>query len=358
MKILYKYTTKGQAQQWQIVVEGDKFYTIEGMVGGKLTTSLPTICKGKNIGKKNETTPEEQAILEAKAKHQKKIDAGYNEVITHEKKFFQPMLAYECNVEKLDFENEEYYAQPKLDGLRADNEGGKITSRNGKPYVSVPHLSQNDGVRLDGELYNHKLKNDFNKIVSLCKKQKPTKEDLLDSAKMVEFWAYDFPDHPGNFIDRFRALQKYASTHKRGCIVVVPTIKLTSVEHLRQIHAQFMADGYEGTIIRLNKPYENKRSKNLLKYKDFIDEEFIILDAIEGEGGRTGTIGKFVMDLGDGTKTTFKSNVKGDFDYLKFIWKNRKSYIGKKATVKYFQRTPDNIPRFPYVIKIDRDEYE
>lgn len=281
--IIYKYTTKGQVQQWQIVAENDSFYTIEGIVDGKLTKSFPTLCMGKNKGKKNETTNVQQAILEAAAKHKKKLDAGYNEILTSEAKFFQPMLAHECIVEKLDFEGEEIYAQPKLDGLRADNYENAITSRNGKPYLSVPHLYQNDGVRLDGELYNHNYHDDFNKIVSLCKKQKPSIEELAESEKIVQFWAYDLPSHEGKFSKRYEALKEYVKNSKNKSIVLVPTIRVKSLEHLQQIHAENMENGYEGTIIRLDKPYENKRSKNLLKYKDFVDAEFKIVGAVEGE---------------------------------------------------------------------------
>jgi DNA ligase-1 len=360
--ILYKYTTKGQAQQWQIIADKDKFYTIEGIVDGKLTTSLPTFCKGKNIGKKNETTDEQQAILEAAAKHQKKIDSGYNEILTTKQNFFQPMLAHECVVEKLDFEGEEIFVQPKLDGLRGDNYENAITSRNGKPYLSVPHLYQDDNVRLDGELYNHDYSDDFNKIVSLCKKQKPTMEELEESAQKVQFWAYDMPSHPGKFSDRYAALSEYVKNSNNKSFVLVPTFRITSLEELELKHAQFMEMGYEGTIVRLNKLYENKRSKNLLKYKNFVDAEFKIVDAIEGEGGRVGTIGKFIMEFTNGKQ--FKSNVKGNFEYLRDIWKHRREYIGKMATVKYFNLTPEDsdgnggVPRFPYVIKINREEYE
>ena len=126
-----------------------------------------------------------------------------------------------------------------------------------------------------------------------------------------------------------------------------------------EYHEKFLEDGYEGSILRLDLgEYENKRSKQLLKKKDFIDEEFKIIDAEEGEGGRAGTIGFFIMQHDKNKDKTFKSNVKGDFDYLKDVWKNHKNYIGTMATVKYFNRTPDDIPRFPYIIKLNRNEYE
>lgn len=361
--VLYKYTSKGQAQQWQVVVEKNTFYTIEGIVDGKLTTSLPTVCTGKNIGKANETTPFQQAELEAKAKHQKKLDKGYNEKLTTEKKFFEPMLAFEYSKYPIDWEKEKYvFAQPKLDGLRAINNGKSIMSRNGKEYVSTPHLLHKYDVTFDGELYTHKFKNDFNKIVSLCKKTKPEEDDLKESAKLVEYWVYDHPSFSGTFSERYEALKKVKGLPKS--FVIVPTVKITSQEQLDEYHAKNLEQGYEGTIIRRdNMDYENKRSKQLLKYKDFKDEEFTIVGYEEGTGNRVGTIGFFILQHDKNPNQTFKSNIKGDFEFLKQVWKDRESYIGATATVKYFQRTPKteeggDVPRFPYIIKLKREEYE
>lgn len=367
LPIIYKYTSKGQIQQWEIIVEDNKFYTKEGIKDGKLTQSLPTFCEGKNIGKANETSPEEQAIIEAKAKHQKKIDiGGYAENISDSgAKFFEPMLAFEYSKYPDILFKKKTFVQPKLDGLRCDNANNKLASRNGKPYVACPHLEQGS-VRLDGELYNHKFKDDFNKIISLCKKKKPTKEELEEAAEKVQMWVYDFPEHNGVFSERYKALEEW---HKYFCkenssIKIVPTFLVTSMDEVIKYHARFIEEGYEGTIIRIDlRPYENKRSKQLLKYKDFIDEEFEIIGYEEGTGGRIGTIGFFVMKHDKIEGQTFKSNVKGDFDFLKDVWKNRDSYVGTMATVKYFNRTPKtedggDVPRFPYIIKLNRSEYE
>ena len=356
--ILFKYTQKGQIQQWQITADSDSFWTTEGIQGGTLTTSKPTVCKSKNVGRANETTPKEQALAEAQAKWQKKVDSGYNEVLTDEKKFFEPMLAHEVGkYEKLLF-TVPTYIQPKLDGLRAINQDNTLMSRNGKPYLACPHLYQ-DEVTLDGELYSHQYHDDFNKIVSLCKKQKPNAAELKESAEKVHFWAYDFPDYKGVFSKRYEALSKWHKSAKRNNIALVPTFLVKSQEDIDNYHEKFLENGFEGSIIRLDLgDYEGKRSKQLLKKKDFIDEEFKIIGAEEGEGGRAGTIGYFIMAHDKQKDKTFKSNVKGDFDFLKDIWKNHKKYIGTEATVKYFNRTPDDIPRFPYIIKLNRKEYE
>jgi len=353
---LFKYTQKGQVQTWQIMVEQDRFWTVEGIEGGTLSTSKPTICKAKNVGRSNETTPEQQALSEAQAKWQKKVDGGYNEKLSAEKKFFEPMLAHDLTkYEKLLF-TVPTYIQPKLDGLRAISQDNSLMSRNGKPYLACPHLYQDEDI-LDGELYNHEYHDDFNKIVSLCKKQKPTGEEVEEAAQKVEFWAYDLPSKEGPFSERYRALQSVVDSLKDKGYRLVPTFQVKSQEDIAKYHERFLEQGYEGSILRLDLgDYENKRSKQLLKKKDFIDEEFTILAAEEGEGGRAGTIGYFVIDLGE--DKTCKTNVKGDFEYLTQVWKDREKYIGTQATVKYFNRTPDGALRFPYVIKLNRKEYE
>jgi len=352
--MLYKYTAKGQVQQWTIVAQDDYFWTEEGIQGGTITTSKPTYCKAKNVGRANATTPIQQALIEAQAKWQKKIDSGYNEKLTKEKKFLEPMLAHELSkYEKLLF-TVPTFIQPKLDGLRAINENNKLMSRNGKPFV-VPHLYQ-DKWTLDGELYNHAFHDDFNKIVSLCKKQTPDEAELKEQQEKVQFWCYDLPSHKGKFSDRYEYL-KVLALQFGDAFKLVPTHEVKSWAEINTWHEYFLGLGYEGSMLRLDLgDYENKRSKQLLKKKDFIDEEFKILGAEEGEGGRAGTIGFFVIDLGDGK--TCKSNVKGDFEYLSEVWKEKDKYIGTKATIKYFNKTPDGSLRFPYVIKLNREAYE
>lgn len=362
LPILYKYTQKGQVQQWQIHYEHDSFWTEEGIQGGAITINKPTVCKAKNVGRANATTPEQQAEAEAKAKWQKKVDSGYNEELTAEKKFFEPMLAhnYADHAKKITWGETRVFVQPKLDGLRAINNGRTIMSRNGKEYLSVPHLKHQYSVSFDGELYNHQFKEDFNKIVSLCKKQKPTDEELQESKLFVQHWIYDYPTHNGSFSERYEALVKWYQDegHFNKGYIIVPTFEVFSEEEIKDKHAEFIGMGYEGTIVRVDgAPYKNGRSDKLLKFKDFIDEEFEIAEVIEGEGGRTGTVGKFIMKHEDGNRM-FGSNVKGTHAYLADLLKNKESLIGRTATVKYFNRTPDGIPRFPFVIKINREEYE
>jgi ATP-dependent DNA ligase len=117
-----------------------------------------------------------------------------------------------------------------------------------------------------------------------------------------------------------------------------------------------IADGYEGQMVRANAAYEFKRTRSLLKRKDFLEEEFVILGVTEGEGNKTGWAASMQFKTKEGKD--FNSNVKGSREHLKDLWEKRAELVGKTATVKFFKPTPDGIPRFPYVIKIDRESYE
>jgi len=204
MITLYKRSKSGKVQVWSIETEGNKFRTIEGFVDGVKTTGEWTICKGKNIDSSNETSPEEQAIKEAKAKIVKKQESGYTENIDEvdsAKVKIAPMLAHKWVDYKDEILGEKNIAiQPKLDGIRCIATKDGLFSRNGKQIVAVPHIweeakkllsSLPEGTFLDGELYNHELKSDFNKIISLVRKTKPTSEDLEESKKLVQYHIYD-----------------------------------------------------------------------------------------------------------------------------------------------------------------------
>lgn len=205
----------------------------------------------------------------------------------------------------------------------------------------------------DGELYADKFANDFNKIVSLVKKTKPTDADLAESKKNIEYHIYDLPSVDDVFRIRYR---KLCDLKLPKCCVRVVTHTVRSEDELMSAYGQYVDAGYEGQMLRLDSKYENKRSKSLLKHKSFVDEEYTILDICEGEGNRTGTAGYMVFETAEGKP--FKSNVKGTWDETAEMLKNKKQLIGKQATIKYFNLTPDGIPRFPFVINIDRNSYE
>lgn len=348
---LYKYTTKGQVQSWQIFYEENYYWTEEGI--NTITTSAPTYCTGKNIGKANETTPEQQAELEAKAKFQKKLDKGYNTILTHEKKFFEPMLAHEIDKgQKLLF-TVPTFIQPKLDGVRCYMNNKTLTTRTGKEIVSCPHLTQWPYYALDGELYNHDLKDDFNKIISLTRKTKPTFDDLQESKKLIQYWIYDYP-YMGDkvFSDRYARL-KADSKLFPDYFKIVPTYQIKDMDELQQYHEDFIAQGYEGSIIRLDLgSYENKRSKQLLKYKDWKEDDFEAVEVLEGKGNRKGCANMIVIKLPTGVLCN--ATLSGSEEFMQEVWKNKDKIPGKLISTKYFGYTEDGNLRFP-VAKAIRD---
>jgi DNA ligase-1 len=347
MKILFKRSTTGKISEWSIEVEGNKFRTISGFIDGLKVTSEWTIC-----GAKSYCTAEEQAMKQAKALHKKKIDLGAFEDINDIDKpvFFKPMLAHDYN----DYKEKIKYpvaTQPKLDGVRCIIDIDGMRSRNGKELISAPHIHEAlkplfekyPDLVFDGELYAHKSDGvDFNKIISCVRKTKPTQDDIIESKQHIQYWIYDLPSHVGAFTERYNSLLELELPE---CCIIVKTEQADNENDISAYYSDYMADGYEGQMIRvLDSEYENKRSKHLLKHKSFMDNEFEIKGVVEGKGKLTGKIGKLVFD-------GFDSAVNGDHEYLEMLFK-RGDLIGKKATVKYFELTTDGIPRFPKVIAI------
>ena len=372
---LYKRTATGATQTWRIEVQDDKYRTTSGQIDGIKTTNKWTSCKGKNAGKANATTDAEQAFKEAEAKHQKKLERDYNLSIDEidEKQFYDPMLAQDFknknrNKDVYDSLQSEtkVFSQPKLDGIRCIATKDGLFTRNGKEITAVPHIAKElqklfveypDAV-LDGELYNHAYKDDFNKIVHLVRKQNLTKEHLVESEKMIQYHIYDVPqigtlDEQSLYSYRIGMLKTQGVPKKlrwSSAIAIVDTTLVKDEKHLDELYSDYTLAGYEGQMIRIDGPYENKRSAKLLKRKDFVDEEYTILGYDEGNGNRTGTIRNFLFKNKNGKE--FTSNIKGTFEYLTELLHKAEGLIGKKATVKYFNLTPDGVPRFPIVIAI------
>ena len=270
-----------------------------------------------------------------------------------ENKMIKPMLAHKFDEARIDFKDFTYM-QPKLDGVRCLFTKDGAFSRTGKQFMNVRHIEeslkdyfdQNPAMVLDGELYNHDLKDDFEKIISLVRKQKPTDEDRSEARTKIQYHVYDYI--VGN--------TKYLRYKKRMDALVCSNIYTPSVRYVESkrvatpaiikiAHQTNLDRGYEGSIIRLNGVYEHKRSKNLLKVKDFSDSEAKIVDFVEGKGKRRGTIGKFIAIDADGIQ--FGMPVMDKYKYLKDNFKAMQGWIGKTATFTYFERTKAGSYRHP-----------
>lgn len=362
---LYKKDTKGNLREWTMICEGDKYWTVSGLVSGEKVTSAPTVAKPKNVGRANATTASEQAEFEANAEITKKLEqGGYFTDISQvdEETYFEPMLAASYDDIK-NFSAVGVYSQPKLDGIRCIVTTKGMFTRNGKEIVSCPHIQEAlpylfkflPYAVLDGELYNHDFRDDFNEITSLIKKQKVTPASLEETKAKVQYHIYDafFPSNPDLEFKRRSEIIREAifDFAPNDTIVPVWTQKISSQEELDKVYADYMENGFEGQMIRIaDSKYENKRTKSLIKRKEFADTEFKVLDILEGEGNWAGYAKSVLVELEDGSSCA--SGIRGNQGYLRKLLEEKNKYLGGSATVRYQNRTPDGKLRFPVVTAI------
>jgi len=354
---LYKIDSMNRVRTWCIESNEISYRTHSGLIDGKIVVSGWQYPTEKNIGKINATSVSEQVLAEVASKYERQTYQGkYAPSIEEAKKgakFVECMLASKYDPKKDN--NFPYWSQPKFDGIRALVSDSGMQSRNGKPLVSSPHINdiletffaEFPGVILDGELYNHDLKYDFEKIISLARKTKPTAEDIEESSKLIELHVYDviFTDLTYNYDERYRFLTETIK-NRFSMIKVVSSVLVDTSEHVEQKLGEYLEDGYEGQMLRdRSAVYEHKRSKFLLKHKTFEDAEFKIVDVLEGKGNYSGYAKSLVIELENGE--TQQCGMRGNFAYLKEVLDNKDKYIGTEATVVYQNRTSDEKLRFP-----------
>ena len=284
----------------------------------------------------------------------------------------KPMLAYPVSSKPIDY-SKPTFIQPKLDGVRCVIQANvkrhiltpdlneievKAYSRTGKEWKNIDHIlfnltpwfTLNPNVMLDGELYNHDLRDNFEKIISLVRKTKPTDEDRLEAAQYTEFHCYDIIDETKTFEERNTFIGQ--TVPRNHCIKHVPTNLVFREDDAKVYHQRNLDAGYEGSIVRTNDTYQCKRSHNLRKFKDFQDSEAKIINWVEGKGKRIGTIGKFVAVDANGNE--FGMPVMDKFEYLQNNFKEMQGWVGKTATFTYFERTKAGSYRHP-LFKTIRD---
>ena len=365
---LYGITKNGSIYSWHIYVkdnDGIGIIHIErGLIDGKKHVTTETIDKGKNLGKVNATTPVSQAIFNAESKRNNKLDSGYDYTVEGSKAKFndqlKPMLAlsYDKHKKKIVYP---CYTQPKLDGIRclARRRGDVVTlySRKGKVLELVPHINEallsllEDGQCADGELYTYGW--DFQKIISAIKKTN-------ENTPGIQYWIYDLPNmnnrdepfHERFSYDKVQSIVKASGTD--GCLVPVETPIVTSEENLMMFEDRYIKRGFEGSMAR-NK--ESKylfgyRSKDLLKVKRFLDDEYKIIGFTHGTSIELECL-IFVCETPEGE--TFSVRPIGTHEERKVMYKDGDSYIGKLLTVKYQELSNDKVPRFPVGLHVRED---
>ncbi len=365
---LYKRTSKGQIQEWTIIATPEGFYVKEGIKGMKITETKINHCEPKNIGKSNETTSQSQAILEAQAKFDKKLKTGYKLDIKDidNNSYIEPMKAKKFR----EYQEDIVYPvaiEDKLNGIccTVDKRGG--LSYKGEKFYCINHILESatplikkyPEIYLHGELFNYEYRNKLNRIASLVsvnrKEKDITPEDESESEKIVKLYVYDFYGADGvtkdtPFIERKKALKELLKNNKS--LIYLDYELAHSLEDVEKALKKSKDNKWEGVMVKLlNGKYVHKRSKEILKLKNFTDEEFEILDFEEGSGNWAGCCKGIICKLNKPAtngKTTFTSNMRGTEEELAHLWQTRDEHIGEFCTVDYQELSEFGIPLIPY----------
>ena len=365
--------TTGKTKVWSIRVFEQMgtgvIETTHGYLDGKMQVNQKVIAQGKNLGKKNATTAVEQAISEARATWIKKIESGYAESIVADHMLNSadaahgtdatpskgkgitatvplPMLAHDYH-KRGKSAVFPCYTQPKLDGTRcvAIPSSG-LFSRLRKRFPHMEHILQeintlSEGVILDGELYSDRLT--FQEIVGMVKRE-TLKAGDAEKQLQIKFHVYDIiNDQP--YEARLATLQQIFRTHAFQYLVLVPTHMCGSEEEMKAQHAEHVAAGYEGIMLRTQKGlYKHSRSIDLLKYKEFLDDEYTVVGFEQGQGLEEGCV-IWVCQTAEGK--TFQCRPRGSREERATLFQHGAEYIGKMLTVRMQELTDDGIPRFP-----------
>lgn len=369
---LFKISSVGAQQEWEISTKDNVIITRWGQVGGKIQETRDEIKEGKNQGRSNETTPRQQAEAEATSQWEKKLKKGYvksldaadaGEVDDIIEGGVEPMLAKKFS-EQGDKIVYPAYTQPKFDGHRCiaivDKKGNAtLWSRTRKPITGLPHIIEtikNSGAQniiLDGELYNHAYKNRFEELTSFIRNPEPK-----EGHEVVQYHIYDIADNKLTFKERMAELHKLSLYSP---LVPVQTQKVIDEEELMIMFGTFLNQGYEGSMVRnMDGKYVNKRSNDLQKIKEFEDSEFEIIDVKEGRGKLAGKA-IFICKTDPKDKRmdpneTFDCKLKGDQDELAKYWKNPSLVKGRLLTVQFQGVTnKKRVPRFPVGVRFRKD---
>ena len=264
------------------------------------------------------------------------------------------MLAHKYNEDKADYPA---FIQPKLDGVRCLFTAKGAFSRANNKFMNIEHIEQalkpffakNPTAILDGELYNHGLKDDFEKIISLVRKKKPTDQDKAEAAELVQYHIYDVASMTiGTYTDRYLFILAEQSLKNKACLQVIDNNLVLDFDDAVVMHKKNLKLGYEGSMYRTpSGKYKGTRSWDLMKFKDFHDTEATIIGYEIGKGKRQGTLGKFIMQDDEGIQFGCPPGKGYDYKDLAAMLNNIHDYMGQRATFTYFQRTQAGSYRHP-----------
>jgi DNA ligase-1 len=358
---LYSRTSDGSVQIWYMQQDGNKYRSVSGRQDGKHVESAWTQVDGKNSGRANATSDVEQCTKEIQSKYKKQRKTGYFDDLSQidTALFFEPMLAkkYSDERQRINWASG-VGVQIKLNGSRMIATKAGLFTRQGEKYTSVPHIEQAlkpffekyPNAVLDGECFNYDLREKLNELMSLVRKTvNITQADTARSREIVRYYVYDGfgcgASESDGYMKRKTALDVALTREKIDFIEDVETFIVHSEEAFLTLYNSFLEDRQEGAMVRiLDKPYENKRSKYLLKYKPTMDSEFEIVAITEGKGNWAGRARIITLKMEDGR--LFDADFKGTMEEAEQFLKDSKKYVGKRVTIFYNAFTGLGIPNY------------
>lgn len=362
--LLVAKTRIGKDKFWQgqAIKIGNEYFTrteyyqkTKDGTESKHQLSAPYKVKATNVGRANERNEKEQALFELISMTNLQKDKGYHKVgEKEERKYLLPMLANKLvDYDKSDFKTGKFVwtnkikhikfpcaGQPKLDGMRAPMETKLgFWSRRGKPFIKETSnhlLFDTKGYTTDGEFMIPHNEKSFQDSMSAVKKYKK------GLSEKNSYFVYDIIDTEMTFKERINVIHKLSKNFPKQ-VYEVETVTINNVDEIKYWHDYFVEKGYEGLMVR---NWESKyvlehRSNDLLKVKLFQDDEFKIIDVIEGDGGSKGT-GIFVCKTKKGD--VFNCTPEGSKELRESYLKDRKKLIGKLLTVRFMKLSDKGIP--------------
>lgn len=371
---LYKYNSKNKILEWWVTnlrENEDCTFSFDikyGQQDGKIITKERRVVDGKNKGKSNETTIQQQTELEIGYLYQKQLDDGYVQNIDDYVEPRRPMLAhkYQDRGKSIDWEKDNY-ASTKLDGIRCFifvDEDGNCTfeSRTGKEFKYFQHIElevQSKNITnaiLDGELYSENIS--FEKICSLVNSDNYVPEEDVE----IKFYIYDMilnNNLDETFENRYKRYSSIFDTNVENHIISVTQTLVKSEEDMKILAAQFVSENYEGLMLKQgHAKYDfGKRSIALLKYKEMHSAEFKIKDIFVAENDPDRVQIELYINP-ENTEETFKiGTLKGNKeDNYNNYYCNKDNLINKWLTVNYQTLTSYGVPLFPVGIGIREGE--
>jgi DNA ligase-1 len=357
---LYGKASTGKTKQWSVTTYGDEVVVSYGQLGGKIAEKRTT-SKPKNLGRSNETTGAEQALLEAQSKWNKQLKKDYRESVEDIPSSTLPNLAHKYQDKAHTINWDQVWELPKLDGVRCTvfKKDGAIffQSRGGEAYPVIAEIAaeleesffkDHPGSFVDGELYCHGMY--LEDITSCVKKHN-------EDTKKIQFHIFDWIRHQDDprcwfaryvtykFVMHLRHSNKGKLSASR--LRCVTASQIISEQDMLTRHAEYVASGYEGIIIRgCFDPYSfGNRTTGIIKYKVPISEEFEVVDFELDKNGAGVPVCRYITP--EGEEDTFKAPFAATAEKRKALYENRANYIGEFLTVDYEKRSKYGKPTKP-----------